>query len=365
MDKRVWPAGIRPSGKGLRIQIWRKGRIFYAETVECDPYKKSDLASAIKRREWLTSRVRLGLPIHSEDNSSRKEFDVMAQDYLNSLDAKHSTQISYENILNRHWMPMYSGWPVDEITSAHIKRTLAALDVSQKTKKNILIPLRGVLDHAEVNPNPASGIRFKREQKEEIDRYTLAEANKLLSHLDGQNKVYFALLFGCGLRPGEALALQWTDYNGESLSISKQITKRRLENSTKTSVRRSTYVPAWAQEILNAHTTRFSGEWIFLNSLGRCYLDTDMFNLAWKKAHKKARIPYRIPYTCRHTRASELLSTGVNPADAAMQLGHSMEMFLRTYARWIEEYSADRDLSRFEGAKRTVTTKLTNKNQGK
>ncbi|MDX2349177.1 MAG: tyrosine-type recombinase/integrase [Porticoccus sp.] len=356
MDSTAWPEGIRPSGNGIRIKIWRKGKLFYSETVNGDPYKKADLASAIKRREWLTSRLRLGLPLHSEDSSSLKEFDLMAQDYLNSLDAKHSTQISYENILNRYWMPVYSGWPVDEITAPHIKKALAGFNVSQKTKKNILIPLRGVLDHAEVQPNPASGIRFKRQQKDDIERYTLDERDTLLKLLTGQSRVYFAILFGCGLRPcGEPLALKWTDYDGEYLSVSKQITKRRLENSTKTSVKRSVYVPTWVREILNQHSTRFAGEWIFVNSFGRCHLDTDVFNAAWKKAHKKARIPYRIPYACRHTRASELLSTGVLPADAANQMGHSLEMFLRVYARWIEGYAKDKDSSRFEGVHRQNT----------
>tara|TARA_R110002153_G_scaffold14440_3_gene52389 strand:+ start:2916 stop:3770 length:855 start_codon:yes stop_codon:yes gene_type:complete len=268
---------------------------------------------------------------------------------LDTLDCKNSTQLSYEGILNKHWMNAFSGWPIDEITTAAIKRTLSALKLSSKTKRNILIPLRGVLDNAEVNPNPAAGIKLKKEQKKEVDRYNVKERDDLLAALDGQNLVYFALLFGCGLRPGEALGLQWTDYDGEELNISKQITRRRFEDSTKTSVRRSVYVPDWTRSILNKHTTRFAGEYIFTNSFGRCHLDTDRFNEAWLKAHKKARIPYRIPYTCRHTRASELLSSGIDAADAAKQLGHSTEMFLRTYARWIEDFSGNKDKRRFEG----------------
>ena len=87
------------------------------------------------------------------------------------------------------------------------------------------------------------------------------------------------------------------------------------------------------------------GGYIFVNSLGAHYRDTDVFNDAWRAAHRRARIPY----TCRHTRAAELLSTGVDPADAAKQLGHTVEMFLRTYSEWIEEYHQNRDKLRFEG----------------
>ena len=43
--------------------------------------------------------------------------------------------------------------------------------------------------------------------------------------------------------------------------------------------------------------------------------------------------------TTRHTRTSELLTNGVPPAKGAEQLGNSVQVFLSTYAEWIEEYS--------------------------
>src|SRR5690606_2861983 len=118
--------------------------------------------------------------------------------------------------------------------------------------------------------------------------YTPKQRDALLSALSGQPKVYFAVLFGCGLRPGEALALQWTDYDGQELDISKQITKRRREESTKTNMRRRVYVPAWVRDILRGHSTQFAKGYVFLNSHSGPYLDTDIFNNAWRSAHKKA-----------------------------------------------------------------------------
>jgi integrase len=279
----------------------------------------------------------------------RKTIAQAAQDYMNTLEAKRTTHISYENILNQYWMPTIGDWPAKEVTTNKLKDVLAALTVSSKTKKNILIPIKGVLDHAGIRPNPASGITFKKQQKPIVERYTPEQRDKLLNALQGQCKLYFAILFGCGLRPGEALALQWSDYDGSELNISKQITKRRLEPSTKTNIRRAVYAPSWVRSLLNEHPTRFEGEYIFVNTKGGPYLDTDVFNAQWKAAHKKARAPYRIPYTCRHTRAAELLSTGIGPADAAKQMGHSVEMFLRIYSEYIEEFSKDQDRSRFEG----------------
>jgi integrase len=348
MDKRTWPTGIRPSGRGLRIRIWQNRQPVYEETIACDPYSKRDLAAAVKRRKWLAARITAGLPL-LDAAAKIRTLEHVAQDYIDTLDAKRSTNLSYENILNLYWMPTLGNMPPHEITEAQVKGVLASLKVSPKTKRNILIPLRGALQHAGISPNPAAGIKIRRHQKDEVDRYTPKERELLLGALKGEPKVYFTLLFACGLRPGEALALKWSDWDGEELKVSKQITKRRLENSTKTSMRRRVYVPTWARPALDAHDTRKRESWIFMNGHGSHHKDTDAFNDAWRKAHQDAKVEYRIPYVCRHTRAAELLSTGVSPAEAAKQLGHSAEMFLRVYSEVIDEYLKNQDKSRFEG----------------
>lgn len=90
-------------------------------------------------------------------------------------------------------------------------------------------------------------------------------------------------------------------------------------------------------------------------------MDTEIFNTAWRAAFdadpikRKHRIPYRIPYTCRHSRAAEMLSIGIAPGDAAKQLGHSLEMFYRVYAEWIEDYADATDFSRFQTKNRPKT----------
>jgi integrase len=348
-----YPKGIRPAGKGLRIRIWKHGKLAHSEIVPGN-LGKAHVAAAVKRRADLAATVRLGISLHENDRGV-KSFAMVAQEYLSSLEAKRSTSLSYENILNRYWLPAFERWPVNRISTSDIKTVLSALPVASKTKRNILIPLAGVLTYAECNPNPAKGIKLKRHQKPPVSRYSPAERAALIARLEGQPQAYFALLFATGLRPGEALGLTWADWDGEEISVSKQITRRRKEGSTKTSVRRRVYVPQWARPYINALPSRFAGGHMFVNTKGGAYLDTDVFNEAWQKAHARARIPYRIPYTCRHTRAAELLSAGIDPADAAMELGHSTEMFLRTYSEFMVEYAANKGRSRFDTDKIPTT----------
>jgi integrase len=346
-QEKRWPTGIRPSGKGLQIRLWADGEVVYQETLHLNPRRKSDVAVAVRRRKWLVARLASGLGLGPEEDPISLFRDV-AQEYLNTLEAKAQVIIEYHRMLNHWWMPELGKRPIQDVTSAHIKRILSKMPVTSKTKKNRLIPLYGVLKHAEIQP---PRIKLRKHQKEPVERYTPAERGKLLKKLEGAARIYFTLLFGCGLRPGEALALQWSDFDGECLKISKQITSRRIEPTTKTSVRRKVYVPQWVRDALRTHPSHITSPYLFNNSFGRPHLDTDRFNAKWKIAHTKARISYRVPYICRHTRAAELLSIGITPPDAAKQLGHSTEMFYRVYSEFIEEYMGEKDMSRFDGTR--------------
>lgn len=351
-SKRGTP-GIRPgaNGSGIRIEIWHKGRSVYDKTHPGNYYDKSDLAAAISLRDDKKARLRVGARLDSDDSQATQYlFSEAAQDYMSTYQGKLSTSLNYENILNQHWIPTFGNSPISEISQAAIKRKLASLSVSPKTKKNLLHPLSGIFELHGIHPNPAHGIKIKLGQKNKVNRYSIDQRNALLNDLDSEHLVYFSLLFGCGLRPGgEPLALKWTDYDGEEIEVNKIITRRTLQNSTKTDVRRRVYVPTWTREILNQHTTRFKGGYIFQrDAAGNPHLDTKEFNAAWKATHKRLKLELQKPYVCRHTRAAELLSQGINPADAANQLGHSVVMFLQIYSEFIEEYAKNKDKSRFE-----------------
>lgn len=338
------PKGIELRGNGYRIRIWQHGKIAYEETIPGT--EKPSLTRAIKRRAEIEARKQLGLPLYEGEAGSRI-FNDVAQRYLNTLDIDDATIKGYYNQLTRYWEPHFGGWPINEITTAHIKDVLADMKLAQKTKKNALIPLSGVFAYAGIMPNPAT-IKFGKRKKSEVDRYLPTERQAVLDRLKGQDRLYFALLFATGLRPGEACALTWADWDGDQLHISKQITKGALKARTKTFIDRNVYVPKWVRPMLLEHPTRFDGGYIFKNSEGNPYRQTRYLNKAWEAAHKAARVRLRVPYVCRHTRAAELLSMGVSPADAANQLGHSVQVFLSIYSEFMVEYSERQDFSRFE-----------------
>lgn len=370
--------GVTYRGKGWFIQIWGTGgKRVYSETLP-GPNTKAAEAAATKRRDYLLNRKALGLSLRERDGGTESFGDV-ADRWLASLQLPPHTIAGYWNQLNTYWMPHFANWGINEITTPIIKEHLAAFGVKIKTQKNTLIPLRGVLDHGGVNPNPARGIKWPKRERERqrtvVTRYKPKQRDKVIQALDdiaakagreahenpsqrsrsrahwtAQAALYFPLLFAIGTRPGETLGLDWWDWDeGQFIAIETQRSGGREKDTTKTGHRRKVYLPEWIRPRLAAHNTRFNRGAIFLGQRGEALKDTKRLNPIWKEAHELARVPLLgDPYTCRHTRAAELLSRGVSPAEAAAQLGHSVQMFLEIYSEFIQEYAEHQDFSRLE-----------------
>jgi integrase len=78
----------------------------------------------------------------------------------------------------------------------------------------------------------------------------------------------------------------------------------------------------------------------------------------WTPALKVLGIRYRPPYNTRHTYATMMLMAGMTPAFCAKQLGHSVDVFLRTYSKWLDGGQNDLEMQRMEVA-------LSGRNSGK
>lgn len=68
----------------------------------------------------------------------------------------------------------------------------------------------------------------------------------------------------------------------------------------------------------------------------------------WRPALDELGIRYRPPYNCRHTYATICLMSNMNPAFIAQQLGHSVQMLLSTYARWLSSSSDWTELEKLQ-----------------
>lgn len=360
MVERRRPKWLDPHGDGIRIRMRVKGQT-YTEIVPGDYYNPRDLAAAEKRAIEVNGRLKLGLSAELASDQRGSTFIDDCQSYLNALGADFSVSVDYERSLNKYWVPAFGRVMTADITTKAIRAIITSMETSGKRKQNVLGPLKGVFDHADIRPNPADiKIKIRASEKPKIQRFKPDERGHLMRELEKTGNyqliAYFAMLFGCGLRPGgEPLGLKWSDYNGELLHVHRTIVRCRIKNTTKTHHDRHVYVPEWVRPYINRLPSRLAGDWLFLNTIGGPLLDTKILNRLWvkifdtKSIKHTHRMEYRIPYVCRHTRAAELLSRKVDVAEAASQMGHSVQMFLNTYSEFIKEYSDDKGYSHLEG----------------
>ncbi|AQA18338.1 hypothetical protein BST95_08940 [Halioglobus japonicus] len=371
------PRGIRSRGTGLEITIWKGKHRVWREFIRCDPQDPVHVRAAAKKLEDKRARYRLGLPLIEGKVGAPRLFCEVAEEYLQSVQVGKKQMHDYRKFLNQHWIPKFGNWPITDIQTSDIKKQLARMGVGIKTQKNRLVPLRGAFTQAGIDPNPAAGITWSRAQRKreskKVLRYRPDERHQLISQLDRmkdeyavaarqertptslsnafwshQASYYFRFMFALGTRPGENLGIDCEDYDGQFVRIWKQRSESVEKDHTKTGEERSVYVPTWVRPYLESLKSLRKAGPLFLGINGQPLKYRGKLNQMWREAHKRAGLAYRVPYTCRHTRAAELLSQGANPAEAANQLGHSTDMFLKRYSEFIEEYRTDRDWSRFE-----------------
>lgn len=283
-------------------------------------------------------------------------FKSIAQDYLKSIaELAHSTRISYERILAGHWYERIGDKPVNAILRRDIDAVL--VDLSAKTRNNVLIPCRAVFAYAEddglLDRNPTSNVKNAKVQRDEPDPFTLDEVEDILADLREHSEVdadYFEFAFFSGMRPSEQIALTWRDYDRKRglLRVERARVWAVDTDTTKTHQARNIELLSRALAVLQRQRprTELAGKAIFRNPrTGEPWNDEQVQRKLLDASLKRCGIRHRPPKQTRHTFATICLMTGANPAWVARQLGHrSTKMLYEVYSRWID--GADRGLER-------------------
>jgi len=246
--------------------------------------------------------------------------------------------------------------------------------LSPRTIRSAHAVIRQGLAHAArtgaVARNVADLVLLPRQDRREVRAMTKKEAEKFLkaARSDRYYALWAVLLTG-GLRPGEALALRWSDVDLDTgkLHVQRALTRRGVDGwelvEPKTSRgRRVVVIPAFVVEAIREHRKtqakerlRVGSEYekndlVFATQFGR---PLDGANLSvrnftrimaaagigeWEEPKPRApgkpgpapkprfRPAYRM-YDLRHTAATLLLRAGVNPKVTSERLGHSSVAF--------------------------------------
>lgn len=277
-----------------------------------------------------------------------KTFQEMSDKYLRFNQANSDTKAGYKRILKRYWLPVLSDEPIDTISYEMLMDCILDIEVTAKTLNNILVPLRGVFDLAyklgHIQTNPMSLVFNKKVQTELPDPFTKEEMGKLLDWLKTNEEFYYQFylfMFWTGLRPSEAFALRWTDVKDNIIYIHRSRVRGVEKSVTKTHVARLVYLNKHSQQALDM-LRQYHDDYIMIcPTTGLPFYNEKPPRVRLQQAMKATGVRIRPAYNTRHTYATMMLMSGLNPSFVANQLGHSLPMMMKRYARWI---NSEKDL---------------------
>lgn len=342
----------------IRIKFSFRG-VVCRETIKLDPTPanlkyaarlRGEIINAIERNAFRYEDYFPGSPragLFGATRSRKTVGDLMA-DYLDVADKtlEHSTAKGYRKAHAAH-LCYFDSRPVREIAPQELRAWLVGLDISAKRIRNILTPLRHVMQQAVVDGLiDADPFRFivlrkilSRDQfKSDYapDPFDESEIGKILDACSPTERPLFTTAFYTGMRTGELIALETTDVflPRGVIVVNKAVAEGKAKDSTKTmaGMREVTILPPVRETLAN----RPAAGTLFRRADGTAWPSDKEVRRAWVRVLKRAGVRERNQYQTRHTFASLMLSRGENPMWLSRNLGHKdLQTTLRLYARWI------------------------------
>lgn len=301
-----------------------------------------------------------------KNDPSHLTFDTLIGEYLADKKASMKPQSWLRaRVLCGHISAVLGDVPISTMSKSqfdNFRSTVADNDSWSISYKNkVLNHLKALITYADRKHDVTNRLPWKYdplvssvEAKKPMQFYTKEEFDTFIEAVDDiKFRSLFTVLFYCGLRIGEANALQWADVSleGREMSIYKTVsTKLRnasggyLITSPKTqgSIRTIPFPQKVADLLteLYAFWSRYDGfndQWFVFGGL-RSLPETTITKMKDKYA-KKAGVKVIRIHDFRHSAASYYIHLGCSPNVLAKLLGHSSaKMTLDTYSHF---YTSD------------------------
>lgn len=354
-------------GRQHRVTLTENGKIL-DPTLKRNQQHAERVAARI-RTEIAAGTFSLAEFVSTEGGSLNAESQL--DTWLGAQRVATSTKAGYESAV-RFWKAavcddkgtLLGALPLRALRLSHAKTALANRpDLSGKTVNNYVSVLREAMqlavDDKILADNPVAKVPRAKHQKAPPDPFTRDEAEAIVADMAARYPEPVANLvewwFFSGPRTSEAFGLQWpsVDLRSGHMMISEAVVRGERKD-TKTSTARDVILNSRALAALKrqkAHTFLAGGPVWLDPRYGEPWIDERAFRRSyWTPTLKRLGIRYRRPYNMRHTYATMMLMAGMTPAFCAKQLGHSVEMFLRTYSKWLNGAQDALEMGRLEAA---------------
>lgn len=285
--------------------------------------------------------------------------------WLEAQRIEQSTRSGYESAINFWKIAKVGDKPLRTLKHSHILLALATRpDLAGKTINNYVSVLREAMALAKldklITENPAAEIPRAKHQKEPPDPFSRDELERITANFQEKHPGQVANLvefwFWTGMRTSELAGLNWAnvDLTSGTVLVAEAMVRGVRKSNTKTNVARLVKLHSRALAALQRQRqhTQVAGNEVFQDPrYGTPWSDERAFRRSyWTPILKRLGIRYRRPYNMRHTCATTMLMAGMNHSFCAGLLGHSVDIFQRTYSKWIDGEQNEREMDRWEAA---------------
>lgn len=354
-----------------RIREKVKGSGKWYVTVIHQGHRRSALAGDKRTAEATAREINrkiLAGTFHLDTEEAVKTVAEYAAIFIAETTIKPATRDNYKSLLDKHILPVMGGKKIDTVTRLDVKSFLRQKlkdGYTISTVRNLKAALANIFDLAyddeAIEQNPAARLgrltgRAQDAHKSETTAHFLTrdELARLLAAFAKHDPEHYALallLARTGMRPGEAVAMQWRDIDFDRRIITVRRSKsRRIIDTPKSGKGREVDMSAQLAEVLQSRKkemlqastkNKAVPTWVFPGK-GSETLD----NTSWRRNHfdamvEVAGIGKTTVRDLRHTYASLMIEQGQTLIYIQRQLGHhSILMTADTYSHLLP--TADR-----------------------
>lgn len=262
---------------------------------------------------------------------------------------RQKTLEDYRGLVKRYIVPALGHSRLGKLVPLDVQGLYTAMlekGLSARTVRYCHSVFRNALEQAVrwrlLSNNPANHVELPKQSRTEMRAMSRDEADRFLKAAQGsQHHALFALLLATGMRPGEAVALRWGDFDAAnrrvSVNRSVSFTKEGVRfHPPKTSrSRRTIALPDGLLSLLLERRGEADDAALIFPGKGSSPLDIRSLGRDhFKPLLKAVGLPAKIRlYDLRHTNATLLLQAGEHPKIVSERLGHASVMLtLDTYS---------------------------------
>lgn len=298
-------------------------------------------------------------PVEELQESKEWILDEFADEYfeLHSTQIREHTNEKNKQHYKNHVSPYFGKRLISSLTPIELEKWQNRLLLKyrhltvQKYRSVLYSILQKAYNNDIILKNPLEKVNAPKmqinNQQKEVLPFTHKELALILENSSGYIKNFISFMAATGMRPGEIVALKWSDVDFERKMISIERTRVRSKKGQKpkdgltktmSSNRKIDLLPIAEQALLEQMKLTVDATYIFLNQSNEPFYGHDIIGKRFREIIKQSGMKERPLYNLRHTFASQMISRGADIVWVSNMLGHkNVSITLSTYTKFIKE----------------------------